>query len=149
MHWHWFILISCIRVRVWTDMRALHSVRTGQVAGSRPRRQPGHRYHAGQGKCGQRLPLTPGGSCYSNSCPAYGLDIRQSMGWTKVCGTTRSGIWVLKGNARARVLPERILITFGWDGSLSGSIRNRLGYARARLSVFIPVWTWSSRQTTN
>ena len=28
------------------------------------------------------------------------------MGWTKVCGTTRSGIWVLKGNARARMLPE-------------------------------------------
>ena len=28
-------------------------------------------------------------------------DIRQSMGWTKVCGTARSGIWVLKGNARA------------------------------------------------
>ena len=23
------------------------------------------------------------------------------MGWTKVCGTARSGIWVLKGNARA------------------------------------------------
>ena len=35
----------------------------------------------------------------------YGLDIRQSMGWTKVCGTTRSGLWVLKGNARTCLLP--------------------------------------------
>ena len=32
--------------------------------------------------------------------PGYGLDIRHSMGWTKVCGTARSGIWVLKGIAR-------------------------------------------------
>ena len=30
------------------------------------------------------------------------------MGWTKVCGTTRSGIWVLKGNARTRMLPENL-----------------------------------------
>ena len=28
VHWHWFIFIRCICVRVWTDMRALHSVRT-------------------------------------------------------------------------------------------------------------------------
>ena len=40
--------------------------------------------------------------------PGRGLDIRQSMGWTKVCETTRSGIWVLKGNARARMLPENL-----------------------------------------
>ena len=36
--------------------------------------------------------------------PGYGLDIRQSVGGTKVCGTAQSGIWVLKGNARTRVL---------------------------------------------
>ena len=30
----------------------------------------------------------------------------------------------------------------------SGNIRDRLGCARARLFVFIQVWTWSSRQTT-
>ena len=72
--------------------------------------------------------------------PGYGLDIRQSMGWTKVCGTARSGIWVLKGNARARMLPENL------DHL---RVRDLLGYARARLSVFIPVWTWSSCQTTN
>ena len=37
-----------------------------------------------------------------------GLGIRQSMGWTKVCETARSGFWVLKGNARARMLPENL-----------------------------------------
>ena len=37
------------------------------------------------------------------------------MGWTKVCGTTRSGIWVLKGNARARMFPENIdHLRVGW-----------------------------------
>ena len=30
------------------------------------------------------------------------------MGWTKVCGTTRSEIWVLKGNARACVFPANL-----------------------------------------
>ena len=40
--------------------------------------------------------------------PGRGLGIRQSMGWTKVCETARSGIWVLKGNARARMLPENL-----------------------------------------
>ena len=28
-------------------------------------------------------------------------------------------------------------------------IRHGLGHARARLSVFLRVWTWSSSQTTN
>ena len=47
--------------------------------------------------------------------PGYGLDIRQPMGWTKVCGTTRSGIWALKGNARARMLPENLdYLPVGW-----------------------------------
>ena len=31
----------------------------------------------------------------------------------------------------------------------AGYIEDCLGYARARLSVFIQVWTWSSSQTTN
>ena len=35
------------------------------------------------------------------------------MGWTKVCSTARSGIWVLKGNARACMLPENLL-RVGW-----------------------------------
>ena len=30
------------------------------------------------------------------------------MGWTKVCQTAQSGIWVLKGNARARMLPDNL-----------------------------------------
>ena len=40
--------------------------------------------------------------------PGYGLDIRQSMGWTKVCGTAQSGIWVLKGNARTCMFPANL-----------------------------------------
>ena len=40
--------------------------------------------------------------------PAHGLDIRQSMGWTKVCGTTQSVIWVLNGNSRTRMLPANL-----------------------------------------
>ena len=47
------------------------------------------------------------------------------MGWTNVCGTTRSGIWVLKGNARARMLPENLdHLRVGMD--LSGSIQDCL-----------------------
>ena len=47
--------------------------------------------------------------------PGYGLDIRQSMGWTKVCGTARSGIWVLKGNASSRMLPANLdHLRVGW-----------------------------------
>ena len=30
------------------------------------------------------------------------------MGWTKVCGTAQSGIWVLKHNVRARMLPDNL-----------------------------------------
>ena len=40
--------------------------------------------------------------------PGRGLGIRQSMGWTKVCETARSGIWVLKGDARTRMLPANL-----------------------------------------
>ena len=36
------------------------------------------------------------------------MGIRQSMGWTKVCGTARSGILVPQTNARARMLPENL-----------------------------------------
>ena len=37
------------------------------------------------------------------------------MGWTKVCATTRSGIWVLEGNARARMFPENLdHLRVGW-----------------------------------
>ena len=37
------------------------------------------------------------------------------MGWTKVCGTALSGIWVLKGNARTRMLPANLdHLRVGW-----------------------------------
>ena len=47
--------------------------------------------------------------------PGRGLDIRQSMGWTKVCGTARSGMWVLKGNARTCLSPANLdHLRVGW-----------------------------------
>ena len=79
----------------------------GQVAGSLPRRQPGTGTRQVRG--GVDTPsLHPEVSGIQFVSPGRGLDIRQSMGWTKVCSTTRSGIWVLKGNARARMLPENL-----------------------------------------
>ena len=79
----------------------------GQVAGSLPGRQPGTgtRQVRGGVVTPSLHPEVPGIQFVSLG---YGLDIRQSMGWTKVCGTTRSGIWVLKGNARTRMFPANL-----------------------------------------
>ena len=75
-----------------------------QVAGSLPRRQPGTGTRQVRG--GAVTPSlhleVPGIQFVS---PGYGLDIRQSMGWTKVCRNARSGIWVLMGNARTCMFP--------------------------------------------
>ncbi len=47
--------------------------------------------------------------------PGPGKRIRQLMGWTKVCGTAQSGIWLLKGNARACMLPANLdYLRVGW-----------------------------------
>ena len=47
--------------------------------------------------------------------PGRGLGIRQLMGWTKVCETARSGIWVPKGNARTRMYPANLdHLRVGW-----------------------------------
>ena len=93
-------------VEAGVNFRPAGGVR-GQVAGSLPRRQPGTgTRRVREGVVTPSLhPEVPGIQFVS---PGRGLDIRQSMGWTKVCGTTRSGIWVLKGNARARMLPENL-----------------------------------------
>ena len=69
------------------------------------------------------------------------------MGWTKVCGTTRSGIWVLKGNARARMLPENLdHHRVGWKSE--GSYETAWVTPGHDCPVSIPVWTWRS-QTAN
>ena len=93
-------------VEAGVNFRPAGGVR-GQVAGSLPRRQPGTGTRQGKGGVvtPSLRPEVPGIQFVS---PGYGLDIRQSMGWTKVCGTARSGIWVLKGNARTRMLPENL-----------------------------------------
>ena len=90
-------------VEAGVNFRPAGGVR-GQVAGSLPRRQPGTGTRQVRG--GVDTPsLHPEVSGIQFVSPGRGLDIRQSMGWTKVCSTTRSGIWVLKGSAS--------LITFG------------------------------------
>ena len=90
-------------VEAGVNFRPAGGVR-GQVAGSLPRRQPGTGTRLGKGGVvtPSLHPEVPGIQFVS---PGRGLDIRRSMGWTKVCETARSGIWVLKGNARSRMLP--------------------------------------------
>ena len=78
-------------VEAGVNFRPAGGVR-GQVAGSLPRRQPGTgtRQVKGSVVTPSLHPEVPGIQFVS---PGYGLDIRQFMGWTTVCGTTRSGIW--------------------------------------------------------
>ena len=86
----------------------------GQVAGSLPGRQPGTgTRRVREGAVTPSLhPEVPDSLFVS---PGRGLDIRQSMGWTKVCGTTQSGIWVLKGNARTCMFPANLdHLRVGW-----------------------------------
>ena len=100
-------------VEAGVNFRSAGGVR-GQVAGSLPRRQPGTgtRQVRGGVVTPSLHPEVPGIQFVS---PGRGLDIRQSMGWTKVCGTAQSGIWVLKGNARARMLPANLdYLRVGW-----------------------------------
>ena len=133
-------------VEAGVNFRPAGGVR-GQVAGSLPRRQPGTgtRQVRGGVVTPSLHPEVPGIQFVS---PGYGLDIRQLMGWTKVCGTTQSGIWVLKGNARTCMFPANLdHLRVRWISR--GTYETAWVYARARLSVFIPVWTWSSSQTTN
>ena len=81
----------------------------GQVAGSLPRKQPAQ--VPGRSREGAVTPsLHPEVPGIQFVSPGYGLDIGQSMGWTKVCETARSGIWVLKGNARTRMLPDHLRV---------------------------------------
>ena len=86
----------------------------GQVAGSLPGRQPGTGTRANKGSVvtPSLHPEVPDSLSVS---PGPGRRIRQLMGWTKVCGTTQSGIWVLKGNARTCMFPAN-LDHLRWDG---------------------------------
>ena len=79
----------------------------GQVPGSLLGKQPGTGTRRVRG--GVDTPsLHPEVLGTRFASPGRGLDIMQSMGWTKVCEAALSGIWVLKGNARARMLPANL-----------------------------------------
>ena len=85
-----------------------------QVVGSLPGRQPGTGTRTTKGSVvtPSLHPEVPDSLFVS---PGPGKRIRQSMGWTKVCGTAQSGIWVLKGNARACMFPANLdHLRVGW-----------------------------------
>ena len=104
----------------------------GQVVGHFPRQPGADTRRAREGAVTPSLhPEVPDTQFVS---PGRGL------GWMKVCDTAQSGIWVLKGDARARMLPATLdHIPGGMDEA--GDRRDRLGHARARLSMFTCVWT--------
>ena len=93
-------------VQAGVNFRPAGGVRE-QVAGLLPRRQPGTgtRQVRGGAVTPSPHPEVPHIQFVS---PGRVLDIRQSMGCTKVCGTARSGIWVLKGNARTCMFPANL-----------------------------------------
>ena len=91
----------------------------GQVAGSLPGKQPGTGTRTGKGSVvtPSLHPEVPDSLSVS---PGPGKRIRQLMGWTKVCGTAQSWIWVLKGNARACMFPanlDHLRVEWGKQGS--------------------------------
>ena len=73
----------------------------GQVVQS-PERRPGPGSRRSCGSAGTPS-VHPEVSDTQFVSPGHGLGIRQSMGWKRVCGTAESRIWVLKGDARARM----------------------------------------------
>ena len=101
----------------------------GQVAGSLSGKQPGTGTRTSKGSVvtPSLHPEVPDSLSVS---PGPGKRIRQSMGWTKVCGTAQSGIWVLKGNARTCMFPANLDHLRGGMEE-AGFIQDCLGYARA------------------
>ena len=98
-------------VEAGVNFRPAGGVR-GQVAGSQEATRHWYRTNKGSVVTPSFHPEVPGSLFVS---PGPGERIRQLMGWTKVCETARSGIWVLKGNARARMFPDNLdHLRVGW-----------------------------------
>ena len=91
--------------------------------------------------------LCTGAGCWSLTGRQPGTGTRRAAG--RRCVKPRSrGSECQKGDARACMLPANLdHLRVEW--MKRGDIRDCLGHARARLSVFIQVWTWSSSHTTN
>ena len=86
----------------------------GQVVGSFSGQQPGTGTRTRKGSV-VTPSLHPEVPVSLSVSPGPGKRIRQSMGWTKVCGTAQSGIWLLKGNARACMFPANLdHLRVGW-----------------------------------
>ena len=98
-------------VEAGVNFRLAGSVRM-QVAGSLPRRQPGTGTKQVK-KVRSHLPPEVLDTRFTS--PGRGLGIGRSMGWMKVCETAQSGIWVPRGDARARMLPATLdHLRVGW-----------------------------------
>ena len=86
----------------------------GQVVGSFSGQQPGTGTRTRKGSV-VTPSLHPEVPVSLSVSPGPGKRIRQSMGWTKVCETAQSGIWLLKGNARACMFPANLdHLRVGW-----------------------------------
>ena len=106
-----------------------------------------HRYQARQGRCGHTFP-PPGGSWYPIRVTWIRIGHQAIDGLDEGVWNRTIGDLGAKGNARTPMLPANLdHLRVEW--MKRGYIRDCLGYARARLSMFIQVWTWSSSQTTN
>ena len=100
-------------VEAGVTFRPASNVR-GQVAGSLPGRHPRTGTRSNKGSV-VTPSLHPEVLDSLSVSPGPGKRIRQLMGWTKVCGTTQSGIWVLKGNARTCMFPANLdHLRVGW-----------------------------------
>ena len=100
-------------VEAGVNFRLAGGVR-GQVVGSFSGQQPGTGTRTSKGSVvtPSLHPEVPDSLSVS---PGPGKRIRQLMGWTKVCGTAQSGIWLLKGNARACMFPANLdYLRVGW-----------------------------------
>ena len=91
------------------DQRQVPRKRRAESSGGDPGPGPGP---GGRSGCGGGVSglaaACPEIPCSLVMPPGRHQDAPQSLGWARVCGTERSGIWVLKGDARTCNLPRNL-----------------------------------------